>query len=175
MNEKRLFVAIPLPEDIRSEIILYRDSLGLPLKWIPAANLHVTVLFLGNIPEDQVAGIVRRLRDLYVTVAPFVLEATSLTEKRGRFQNMVWGSFDRSPEFESLCSKTAEALQVKQDKKAIPHINLVRSKSRIRRDKLPLVFGNPLLLSVKEITLYESRLDPAGAIYTVVENFALKG
>ena len=48
--KKRLFLAIPLTEEIKSELDKYKNEMGLEgVRWIPSENLHVTLYFLGDV------------------------------------------------------------------------------------------------------------------------------
>jgi 2'-5' RNA ligase len=65
-----------VPKAIASEVSRLTDLLRVPLgsayKWTPAENLHLTLLFLGRVGEDQVAELQARLSS--VTESPMMLE-----------------------------------------------------------------------------------------------------
>ena len=61
----RLFVALDVPGAIRvavESLIGELKPLDDPWKWVRAANLHVTLKFLGEVAPDKLAGIVAALR-----------------------------------------------------------------------------------------------------------------
>ena len=55
----RLFVAMLLDENVRSTLTRVQAKLapsGDGARWIPAEQMHLTVKFLGEVPEDRVLG-----------------------------------------------------------------------------------------------------------------------
>ena len=56
----RLFVALELPDDVRMR--LARLAGGVPgARWMPAENLHLTLAFIGNVPENAFADVAAAL------------------------------------------------------------------------------------------------------------------
>ncbi|WP_394558410.1 RNA 2',3'-cyclic phosphodiesterase [Aquipseudomonas alcaligenes] len=51
----RLFFALPCPAEIARQIDAWRQPLDLSGRLIPVANLHVTLAFLGHLPDSQLA------------------------------------------------------------------------------------------------------------------------
>ncbi len=72
----RTFISFPLPADIRSAIgefiSLLKPHCG-GVKWENPDKLHVTIKFLGDTVEGNVAGILAVLRDRTVGFSPFDL------------------------------------------------------------------------------------------------------
>ncbi len=63
----RLFIAVEIPHEIREKI--YRDLQPLhqafqKIKWIPSKNLHLTLKFLGEVPEEKLKMIKEKMRSL---------------------------------------------------------------------------------------------------------------
>lgn len=63
----RLFVALDLPDELREGIVAWgrRELRDPALRAVPAESLHVTLAFLGYVPEKEIgrlAGIVEALR-----------------------------------------------------------------------------------------------------------------
>ena len=55
----RCFIALDLPESLKEGIGRITGPLraaGTSVKWVPVSNLHLTLKFLGNVPEDMVAS-----------------------------------------------------------------------------------------------------------------------
>ena len=58
--EIRSFLAFELPPDIKriiSKISRAGKDLPLGLRWVKSENIHLTVVFLGNVPENRVQSI----------------------------------------------------------------------------------------------------------------------
>src|SRR5205085_34803 len=72
----RSFVALVLGEETRAAVAAEIERLR-PLSeavaWVPAANLHITVKFLGNQPDDRLADATDGLAEASALVAPFNL------------------------------------------------------------------------------------------------------
>lgn len=64
MNRIRAFIALNLPVDVIRAAAAVQERLraaakaaGMRVGWVPAANMHVTLKFLGEIPEELAAAI----------------------------------------------------------------------------------------------------------------------
>ncbi|WJN57454.1 RNA 2',3'-cyclic phosphodiesterase [Pseudomonas sp. SO81] len=51
----RLFFALPCPPSIAAQIDAWRLQLAIPGRPVPSANLHLTLAFLGHLPESALA------------------------------------------------------------------------------------------------------------------------
>lgn len=50
----RLFIAVPLPRQLKKELAkVQKDFDQFPAKWIKEENLHITLVFIGNIKPDS--------------------------------------------------------------------------------------------------------------------------
>ena len=74
-----------IAEAMEQKAALLKD-LGWKLAWVPPANLHLTLSFLGSIPPESVDAIATRLRQRLVDLSPITLRAQGA------------GSFPRSDE-----------------------------------------------------------------------------
>ena len=55
METKRLFVAVELPEELRKNIHEFAKQIEQDgIKLVEEHNLHVTMKFIGDVPEDKV-------------------------------------------------------------------------------------------------------------------------
>lgn len=54
----RVFIAINLPEDIKRELArFYGKWPGLPARWTNKDNLHITLEFLGDLTDAEIADV----------------------------------------------------------------------------------------------------------------------
>src|SRR4051812_37036168 len=66
----RLFTALELPHDVQTHLasVLYRlgqhPALHAAANWTPIQNLHVTLKFIGDVPDDRVAALSSSLATL---------------------------------------------------------------------------------------------------------------
>lgn len=172
---KRLFLAIPISAELKSDIKKQTESLNLPLKWIPEKNFHVTLHFFGNMKESEIKNLIQKTGTIAENTSPFSLEANSLLIKSGKFQNMIWVGFKESFEFEKVAVKISRSMGMDTIRKPLPHINLARSKAKIKSEHLPLYFKKPHQLEVDHLELWESKLSPEGSTYFPLESFTLNG
>ncbi len=59
----RLFIALPVPEDVSDELI--RLQSGVPdARWVPAENFHVTLCFAGDVQGGTMRDLAEELSDI---------------------------------------------------------------------------------------------------------------
>jgi 2'-5' RNA ligase len=132
----RLFVALPLPDEVRAALAHAQARLqraGLPLRLARAEGLHVTLAFLGEVSEDRVDELGAIIDAAARPGRPFRLGVGGLgcfpTPHRPR---VVWqglrGEVDRAAALQSrLAAGLRQAEFVLDDRPFAPHITLGRS------------------------------------------------
>lgn len=170
----RLFVALDLPAPHRGAIGAWRDAALASrddLRPVPVEALHVTLAFLGSRPEEEVEAIARAafaaaggmeapwlepggLRGLPPR-APrlFALDLEDAAGRCARLQRAVGQAL------------VAEGVYAPEKRAFWPHVTL----ARVRRGRRPAPLEPPpppcSAFQAHELTLYRSRLSPAGARY----------
>ena len=143
----RLFLAINLPPEVRREVraatSLLRD--GVPeLAWVPEPCLHLTLKFLGEQPEDQLASIQAALAG----VAGSHRELLMTAEDVGAFPNfrrasVVWMGISPEPRLEWLHHDVEVAFQQLgfdvEGRPFRPHVTLARVRSPLAEDRVRLL------------------------------------
>jgi RNA 2',3'-cyclic 3'-phosphodiesterase len=176
----RLFIALDLPEALRDGIVDWgrRELRDPALRPVPVESLHITLAFLGYLPEREI----ERLTEI---VAELAAEAPTIriddpVAKPSLRRARLFALPAESPGAVSLQAELEECLVAerlhKPEKRAFwPHVTVARVKSPRRGSKRPRVVGNPpgilprkLLEPVGcvRVTLYRSELNPKGARYT---------
>ena len=94
----RLFVAVDPPAAARTHLEEALRPLhgadGEP-RWIPAERWHLTLLFLGAVPEDDVAGLRLAVGELALRTAPFELRIAGAGRfGAGRRPQVFWAGLD---------------------------------------------------------------------------------
>ncbi|RPJ60962.1 MAG: RNA 2',3'-cyclic phosphodiesterase [Acidobacteria bacterium] len=176
----RSFVAVGLPEEVRSRLEQHGKelkSLGLYGSYPKADSFHLTLKFLGNIPEQKVDPIGAALERVVAGITPFRLEVRGL----GAFPNpssarVVWIGFEQSEPLSLLQERVEQALAdldfSREERAFRPHLTLVRLKSRDNlkalqsylREVGPVATAGTV--PVEEVVLFRSDLRPDGARYT---------
>jgi 2'-5' RNA ligase len=181
-SEIRAFFGLPVPDAQRDRLEphLAACAAAAPgFRWTPAANLHLTVRFIGNVERSVVEGIAGRLDELGLPA--FDLELGELgTFKRGRLVRVVWLQLragaeqarELAAQVEAECVRAGLAPEARPFQ---PHLTLARARPR-DRSTLPALPRIPTELApwrVEELVLYRSHLGRAGAVYEPLRRIRL--
>ncbi len=182
----RCFIAIDLCDAVRQAVagcIEQLEPLSRDIRWVPPANLHLTLKFLGEVSDVHVRDVNRRLQELAAVSAPFSLEVFGT----GVFPNtrrptVLWIGIQQSPGLVHLqegVEKTLAQLGFPPEaRRFAPHLTIGRVKGVRGVDaalKHLLTFQNAFFgsINVNEIMLMQSVLSPSGAIYSAVGRYQL--
>jgi 2'-5' RNA ligase len=175
----RLFVALDLPEELRDGIVAWgREKLRDPaLRVVSPRSLHVTLAFLGYLPEGEIEALAKIVRGLR-SPAPTIALGDPVAKPSPR-RARLFALPASSPEAVELQSELQETLVAKRlfkpEKRPFwPHVTVARVKpagGRSRQsatvEKPPGALPRGLLepaLCVR-VTLYRSVLQPQGSRY----------
>jgi len=187
----RLFVAIPIPEPVRDEIIRVQQELQ-PLvpravaRWARSDQFHLTLRFLGDVLADGVEDLKQSVNAVCRNARPLSLRAEGV----GFFPNLrsprvVWvGINDRAGRLVDLQKQIEAAVgpfsPEPGEKNFTGHATLGRLKNPRPADIRDLasraqslekrLFGE---WTAHEIEIIRSELSPAGARYTSLAAFRL--
>jgi len=182
----RLFVAIPLPQDVRDALASVQDRLRhaqADASWVKPANLHITLKFLGETEPKRLERVGTVLADAARGAAPFVLTVAGVGTFGGRIPRVVWvGVRDGAGSLEALAGAVEDGLArigfPKERRGFTAQFTLGRVRSPRNaegllaaiRDEPPARLGTA---PVEEFVLMQSQLDPGGSIYTALQRFPL--
>jgi RNA 2',3'-cyclic 3'-phosphodiesterase len=188
MARLRTFIAIDLDKAIRDRLVALQEGLsrtGTEVKWVEPANLHVTLLFLGEVDDRTVPEVCRAVADGCRGQAPFVLSV----ERAGCFPNprrprVLWAGVGAGTQ--EVCA-LHDALEPplldlgcyrQEERKYTPHITLGRVKSDRPTDKLAAALAKQAgwqggQESVRELLVLSSELTSQGPSYTVLSRAKL--
>ena len=175
----RLFVAIALPNPVKDTIALLGG--GIPgAKWTDRDNLHLTLRFIGETPEDRLADIHHGLSRIRHPCFDISVAGVG-TFQQGRKATLLWVGIERNGPLEQLHDKVAQALKregIESDgRRFAPHITLARLQ-RVSDSRLAeFVAGHNLFrlppFPVESFALFSSFLSSSGAIYTMEAEYPL--
>lgn len=185
----RLFVAVNLPPDERRAAFAAAGPLRAataPVKWVAEENLHLTMKFLGEVPEDRAGAIgdalvlaVRSLRPFDVTLGGC-----------GAFPDpahprVLWLGVERHPALELLANDIERAVGPfgfePELKPFQPHVTIGRARKDAKPADLRPVAERfdqvdyAGLLPVSAVDLMESRTGRGGSSYRTVRSAPLAG
>ena len=193
---KRIFLGIPISEEIRDKIKDFQTELSqfVGLKLVPPENLHFTLKFLGEVEEDKISEIRDSLHQV-----DWGNKFDLVVKMMGVFSNenyikVIWLGVEDDSQLKSLFQKVEDQLgkQFPQDFEFTAHLTLARVKfvednKTTSRFKLSYSESKQKLLDflernkevevgeseVNKVILYESVLGTAGPEYSVLEEFNL--
>ncbi|MDR2696163.1 MAG: RNA 2',3'-cyclic phosphodiesterase, partial [Deltaproteobacteria bacterium] len=90
----RLFVALEIPEDVKDALGCLQSGFS-GLKWTAASNLHLTLRFIGLVPQARVEQVQQALR--LVTSGSFRLVVAGLGLFHRRNGGIVWAGVHNEP------------------------------------------------------------------------------
>lgn len=171
----RLFIAIELPEHIKKELgkfKVYCQKSNVWAKWVEEKNLHITLVFLGEVEENYIYKIKEILEDIR---NKFKIINTRISG-HGFFPNSInprvfFVEIDKHKEVEEIFKYLYEKLsflKLKESSSFHSHITLARLKNKRNLDKLKNLledYNYSLSFNIEKITLFKSNLTPQGPIY----------
>lgn len=174
----RLFFGLEIPTDIKQRLLGVIAPVS-GAKWQRPEQLHITLLFLGDVEQGRIEGLCDVARDL--PVEAFELEVTGLgCFGQPRSPRNLWAGVQPPEPVAALngALKTRMAgLGITPESRPFrPHITLARFKKQrgsveaLLDDHRDSAFGQ---FAVSEIVLLESSQGRNGSVYSVVERFPL--
>jgi 2'-5' RNA ligase len=162
-----------LPDDVVDALVAWgrRELSG---RVVPAANLHVTLAFLGGRPSGELGEIAGALRTAAGAALRPELSVRAYRETRSVGMLVCDDRDGLAAAFAADLFGRLEALGVyrRERRPWLPHVTVLRFRERPRLDpQLPELGA----FSPSDAAVYLSRLRPSGAQYEVLESFALGG
>ena len=189
MARVRTFMAIDLGEDIRDRLVSLQEKLSVEapeVKWVEPDNLHVTLLFLGEVDQREVIDICRAAQNAVAAMSSFVLSV----ERAGCFPNprrprVLWVGIGKG--VQEVCA-IHDAIEVplldlgcyrREARAYTPHVTLGRVRSERPQDALAKALNKHQTWSAGEVLISEvlvmsSELTPDGPVYTVMSRAKLE-
>jgi 2'-5' RNA ligase len=192
MNRIRAFIALDLPaviqESIDKQTARLRQTLGDDVvRWVPPHNMHLTLKFLGNVPDSHLGFLKQMLTQAANVHSQFDLQIGGLgsfpSSKRPR---VLWVGVHAPAGFASLqkaIEDGAHRLGYEKEARAFsPHLTLGRIRQGIDPKEAQKI-GNALTTiqlgkigtaRVDSVHLYQSDLNSEGSIYTKLFSISLR-
>lgn len=176
-RKERLFVAVELSDELKARLLDARRHFP-GLKWTPVANLHLTLRFIGQVPQDLIAPIRQALSR--VVFDAFRLTVAGLGLFQRRTSGILWAGVQKAPALGELRRQADEALRASvglspDEKEYSPHVTLSRLRGLVSQPLKNLVRENAAehfgAMDVTEFTLFRSLPRPSGAIHEPVEKY----
>jgi RNA 2',3'-cyclic 3'-phosphodiesterase len=185
----RIFAAVELTPEIKNRISETARQLadrGWDARWVKPDNMHMTVKFYGDTSAEIVPRLQDELRSAISGLTAFELDVSGV----GAFPNarqprVVWlGIEDPSEQLLPLKSAVERASGAagleEEDVPYKPHLTVARLSPRFRVGGQESVEAldavgdfEPIRWTVTDVTLFQSKLQRGGSVYTEIERFPL--
>ncbi len=172
----RCFIALDIPLEARSSIAKEaKKSLGsfpARLRFVSAENLHLTLRFLGDIPESRVMELKKRLHEFRFAPAQLLFDnrITWFYNRKHGFPIFV-PLLEGANIVKDICDRLMDHLFLEKETHFKPHLTVARSKETVSKAHLREGFEmeSAVETDIEKIALYSSELTPKGPIYSVIE------
>jgi 2'-5' RNA ligase len=178
--EVRCFVALDLPTPVCNYLagLAARFEKKGKVKWVPPDQLHLTLVFAGDVDEPTVDALREAVRTIAVPKLSLSLQGLGHFPERGE-PRVVWvalgGDLEALTALQAELAGQAERLGVPREKRGfVPHVTLGRVRSAFGAfaliDQLKAV-GQTLEqkpFAPTALVLYQSELRPGGPIHTAL-------
>lgn len=172
----RLFTGIPVSEAARRAMRDYIDAVrpAWPkAKWVPPENLHLTMVFIGEVGDGDVGRVASALDEAAQRGKPFALSlgAPGRFPERGKARVLWVGVEEGAAGLSTVAAACAEALTPWVEPEARPyvaHLTIARFRVPERVDGLPPIECHPPSWTAEGVTLFRSRLGRPAPIYEAI-------
>lgn len=184
----RAFVAIDIDESIRQKLVAAQKQLatvGADIKLVESENVHVTMKFLGDVPDNKIAAITDAVRTAVIGTQSFDIQIQGI----GAFPNMryirvIWAGVadgrDVVIALERNIDRELQKLGFPPERGFVPHLTLARVRSPRGKEQLATTvegmakdnteFGG---MRAKAVELKQSQLTSKGPIYSTIARIEL--
>jgi 2'-5' RNA ligase len=179
----RLFLAVDLPDHIRHELAEVQSALKPSTdsaRWVSADSIHITLKFLGEVPEKLVEEIDTALAGL--SWKHFTVTVRGVGFFPGNRSPRVFWAGMEAPTMQDLAEELdsrMERLGFDKEKRAFrPHITLARARDT-RIDSALVTGASPYeehafgSFTADRVFLFKSTLTPSGSVYEKLKEYLL--
>ena len=170
----RLFTGLEIPEDVAMGLDLMRGGLR-GARWIDRENYHITLRFMGDIPDHVAREVAQGLDGL--SFRPFGLRLKGVGYFGGKDPHTLYASIEESPEIRRLQAAQERLCQMiglaPEARRYTPHVTLARLRDADPREVESYVAHHNLyrsrLFELQHFVLFSSRPSRGGGPYAVEE------
>jgi len=183
MNQRRVFIAISLPEKERKKLINYQDTRLLTdcFRHTRNEDLHLTLVFIGDVFDEQLALICDVLKEISKDFKSIPIKLKHISYgPNPKSPRLVWIEGLNNDQLTKLRDSIEEALidkkinYQKENRQFKPHITLARLNRQFD-DPLPeakdIETDLEINFEAQDIKFMESELTRLGAQYTVLGQY----
>lgn len=187
MTRIRTFIGVDVGRAIRDRLATLQGTLtqaGTAVKWVEPENLHVTLLFLGEVEDRQIAKICAMVAESTATHKSFQMSV----ERAGCFPTprrprILWAGIGTGAEalmalHDDLEKPLTKLGYRREERRYKPHITLGRIRGAAPADGLVKALAQQASWKggetlVRELHVMSSELTPRGPNYTILSRAPL--
>lgn len=185
----KVFIAINLPEEIKKGLAEHQEKWRdwLPARWTKKDNLHITLLFLGYLSDEEIVEVCKITKEVALKHQSFLVNLNKICygPPQKMPPRMVWITGEKSEEFAALRDDlersllSSEKIYFPSGKREFsPHITLGRIKAwewkKIEPEERENVSEDVSFnFEVQTIEVMESHLKKGGPEYITLESASL--
>ena len=180
----RAFIALELPIEIQQRLAqvtnqLKQELAGIPIRWVPANNIHLTLMFLGDVSDSNLQMVKDNLVSEVVNHLPFEISVGGL----GVFPSLqrprvIWVGVEAPGELLAVQSGIEHRMirlgYAGEGRPFSPHLTVGRVSRNANATEMriisqviqPAQVGFLGVVRVEQIHLFRSDLNSDGAVYT---------
>lgn len=173
----RIFIAIPLPDDLKQSLAELQTSID-GIRWQQPTQMHLTLKFLGEISQQKLDALLKALDSIEQKKFKLMVEGWGTFPKEG-VPKVIWAGISQEQELTKLQKKIeGKCLSLDfdaLDQPFIPHVTMGRVRKNISRKKLGKILDASTWFEffVNAFNVYQSELSPEGAVHTVIKKYPL--
>lgn len=177
----RTFIAIDIPKNIKKEIVKIQDSLPEFIgKKTETENLHLTLKFLGEMNENSLEEIKKKLREIKFSKFKTKINSMGFFDNRKSIyskQLIIWLHMADCKELQREVDEKLSGL-FEMEKRFMSHLTIARVKglrnekqffNKLQKIKIP-----EMNFLVKNFSLKKSKVTRNGPIYEDIEVYNLE-
>lgn len=183
----RTFIAVNLSDAVRDDLAVHLDTfrpLARGVSWVPPGNAHITMKFLGEVPESELDAVAEGVVEAVTGFRQFEVQVGGF----GAFPNFrrprvfwlgITGGVDNLAALATKIDREMQPLGFEKEKRRFsPHITLGRIRKPGAYDELRQAAENADYASApftaSSVEIMKSVLSPQGARYSVWKSIELE-
>ncbi|MBS3091312.1 RNA 2',3'-cyclic phosphodiesterase [Candidatus Pacearchaeota archaeon] len=179
-NDKwRTFICIDFPQKVLAEVTRVQEEVGkikFQGKLTEVENLHLTLKFLGEIEEQKVNEVRKKLKDVKFKEMELRLGEAGLFSFHGN-PRIVWIKVEGGKiwELQKEIDNKMNDLGFKKEERFMSHLTIARIKYVKNKEeftgKIPKIGVKGIKFKLGKFKLMKSELKPIGPVYTIIEEY----
>jgi len=177
MIKKRLFIGVPLPDNVKRKIKKYSENFKQILKanFVQEENYHITLKFLGYCNNEK--KIIENLNNITFEAFNVIVQDLGVFPNE-RVPRILWvgaNNFNKFMNLHNVINENLKQLNFEENKKFHPHITIARIKFVKNKEDFKKLIKNKVIfgrIKISSFVLYESVLKPTGPIYKIIKKFS---